>query len=214
LLEDPDTTNFFFTRRPPGIQIRFETTPDRSGALETELYARLNALRPMVELVVPGVYEPEERLFGGPSSMPYVHRLFTLDSRAWLAFHRSSPGIPAWVFSLVLLRHLVEGIGEDTNLWNRIARQTGRAEGKSASVRAAWSNPTQLEASLPRPVAALATEWGAWLRAAGRDWLTGHFGDKDATEALAYWTLTHWNRGGIPVPTQAVLATALANGRS
>lgn len=210
LLEDPSTTNFFFTRKPPGLQARFETTPDNRAPLEAELYARLNALRPTVELVVPGAYVPEERLFGGPAAMPHVHRLFTMDSRAWLAFHRASPGIPAWVFSLVLLRHLLEGLGinDDDALWTRIERQTGRTEAKPASVRAAWSDPVGLEASLPGPVAALATEWGAWLRSAASGW-RDNLGDKDTTEAMASWTLAHWNRGGIPANTQAALVTAL-----
>ncbi|MFD0392182.1 lantibiotic dehydratase C-terminal domain-containing protein [Streptomyces nogalater] len=43
---------------------------------------------------VAGVYEPETYLFGGPLSMPWVHELFTADSRAWLDVHTAVAGEP------------------------------------------------------------------------------------------------------------------------
>jgi thiopeptide-type bacteriocin biosynthesis protein len=184
LLDDPAVANFFFMRKPPGLRIRFETTaPQRRWLLEHELHAWASGARLRAERIVPGVYEPEELLFGGPASMPFVHRIFTVDSQAWLAFCRLEAPAPAWLFSLVLLRHLLDGAGvagwEDLGVWERIRSQTGRTlppgmnpgrvAAASAGIRATWSDPSRLEADLPAPVAALAAWWGPKLRAAGAD---------------------------------------------
>ena len=162
LLADPATTNFFFMRKPPGLRIRFETAPGRRRELADELSARLESLWPLVERIQPGVYEPEELLFGGAASMAFVHWLFTVDSCAWLAFHRLADPTPTWVFSLLLLRCLFDGLGivgwEDLEVWSRIHRQAGRTlpvgdagrQGRRRvrRIRAAWSDPTQVRAAV------------------------------------------------------------------
>jgi thiopeptide-type bacteriocin biosynthesis protein len=229
LLADPAVTNFFFMRKPPGFRLRFETTPDRRAGLESGLYARLAGMRPQVELVVPGVYEPAEHLFGGPASMPFVHRVFTLDSRAWLAFSRRAAGTPAWVFSLALMRHLLDGLAiagsQDVQVWERIGRQASRTlppgmagektEAATEAIQALWSDPAQLRASLSGPAAILADEWGPRLGAACREWRDGYFGTRRAVigprEGMAFVTLFHWNRGGLSAAVQSVLAAALAD---
>jgi thiopeptide-type bacteriocin biosynthesis protein len=229
LLDGPAVTNFFFMRKPPGLRVRFETTPPRRPELDEEVQAQLDRLRPHVEYVVPGVYEPEEQLFGGPASMPFVHRIFTIDSRAWLAFSRLGSQTPAWVFSLALLRHLLDGVGvagwEDLDVWQRIVHQTGRQlpadlsgdklDAACAGIRALWTDPDALAARLPEPVAALVGEWGPRLRAAGRDWSTGYFYTRGAVigprEGMAFATIFHWNRGGISAAVQATIAAALAD---
>ncbi len=229
LLDDPAVTNFFFMRKPPGFRVRFETTPERRSWLEHELHTSLGRTRLRVERVMPGVYEPEELLFGGPASMPFVHRIFTVDSRAWLAFHRLETSTPAWAFSLALLRQILDGVGvagwEDLGVWERIRSRTGRTlppgmnigriAAACAGIRTTWSDPSRLEANLPVPVAALVDEWGPRLRAAGADWRSGYFDTSGALigprEGMAFVTIFHWNRGGVSAGIQSLLATALAD---
>ena len=229
LLADPETTNFFFMRKPPGLRIRFETAPGRRRELTDELSARLESLWPLVERIQPGVYEPEELLFGGAASMGFVHWLFTVDSCAWLAFHRLADPTPTWVFSLLLLRCLFDGLGivgwEDLEVWSRIHRQAGRTlpvgmpVGKvadaCAGIRAGWSDPGKLREGLSEPVAALVDTWGPRVRAAAADWSDGYFATRDAVigprEGAAFATVFHWNRGGIGIGTQSLLTAALGD---
>jgi thiopeptide-type bacteriocin biosynthesis protein len=230
LIADPSVTNFFFMRKTPGLRVRFETAPPRRRQLEADLYAHLARIRPQGGgQVVPGVYEPEEHLFGGPASMPFVHRVFTVDSLAWLAFYRLGAATPAWVFSLALLRHLLDGVGvvgwEDLDVWQRIGRQAGRTlpsgltgvkvAAACAGIQSLWSDPARLRANLAGPVAALVDEWGPRLEAAGNDWRTGYFGTRGAVigprEGMAFVTIFHWNRGGLSAARQSTLAAALAD---
>jgi thiopeptide-type bacteriocin biosynthesis protein len=229
LLDDPAVTNFFFMRKPPGVRLRFEAAHGQRLQVESMLHSCLGQARLRVERVVPGVYEPEEHLFGGPASMPFVHRIFTIDSLAWLAFWRLETPGPPWAFSLSLLRYLLDGVGvvgwEDLGVWDLIRSRTGRAlppgmdAGKLAAacagIRDTWSDPSRLEAGLPAPVAALAAEWGPRLRAAGEDWRSGYFDTRGAMigprDGVTFVTIFHWNRGGVSAATQSLLAAALAD---
>jgi len=220
LLAEPGVTNFFFMVKPPGLRVRFETCPDRQGWLAGVLERRLAGTTRI------GVYEPEAHLFGGPASMAYVHRLFTVDARAWLAFHELSAPGPGWQFSLALLRHLLGGLAvagwEDLDVWERIRTRAGRdlppgldpdrAAVAAEGIRAHWTGPRD---ALPAPARALADRWGPPLSAAARDWLTGYFRGAGAAigprEGAAFATVFHWNRGRLPAVTQALLATALAD---
>src|SRR5262249_50748424 len=89
LLQRPAASNFFFMHKHPGMRLRFETSPQSYTAVDRELNDSLEAWRKlgMVERIVPGIYEPETTIFGGPRSMMSVHRLFTIDSLAWLDYH-------------------------------------------------------------------------------------------------------------------------------
>lgn len=228
LTTDPSVTNVFFLHKPPGLLVRFETTADRSQWLEDALYR----WRALVERMSPGTYEPEEHLFGGPRSMRYAHRLFTVDTRAWLAFHQLDTPAAAWMYSLALLRHVLAGLAivdwDDLDVWDRIGRQAGRrlpAElvdhsvvAASYAIRALWTDDGRLRGALPAEAATLVDRWGPELRAAGRRWLTGYFAQRGAAigprEGAAFATIFHWNRGRLPASTQALVTHALAGYRT
>jgi lantibiotic biosynthesis dehydratase-like protein len=101
LLGTGAAADFFFVHKAPGLRIRFALHGDAATAarLRELVYARAEEwLRDgLVAHTEAGVYEPEEHLFGGPVSMRSVHRLFTVDSLAWLGFHASDEkSLPAW----------------------------------------------------------------------------------------------------------------------
>jgi hypothetical protein len=189
-----------------------------------DLGERSAVLRPAVAEIIAGVYEPERLLFGGPVSMPHVHCLFTVDARAWLAFHTLPTPAPAWAFSLALLRHLFDGLQvrgwEDLDVWDRIGRGLGRAlpgglnaaktARAGAAIRQMWQRP-----ELPGPAAGLAGQWGPLLGRAARDWHQGYFTGGDALigprEGAALFTIFHWNRAALPAGTQSLLTSALAD---
>lgn len=84
--------------------------------------------------------------------MRYVHRLFTVDALAWLAFIGSRP-CPPWAFSLAMISGLLDGLEivdwEDLDLWERIRRQAYRTlpDGLPAGTVAAATSG--LQASWP-----------------------------------------------------------------
>ena len=226
LLADPAVTNFFFMNKPPGVRVRFEVSADRRESLEDRLYERVADWGTTVTF---GVYEPEEHLFGGPSSMPHVHRLFTVDALAWLAFHVAARPVPGWMFSLALLRPLFDGLAivgwEDLDVWERIRSQGGRRlpselDGErlaavAPEVRTLWTDADRLRGVLTGGAAALLDEWGPQLRDAGKAWHSGYFAERGAAigprEGAAFATIFHWNRGCLRPGTQAVLTAALAD---
>ena len=227
LLADPAVTNFFFMNKPPGVRVRFEVDADRRESLADTLLERVTAWGATGAF---GVYEPEEHLFGGPVSMPYVHRLFTVDALAWLAFHGAATPVPGWMFSLALLRRLYDGLAivgwEDLDVWERIRNKGDRRlppelngerlAAVAPAIRALWTDAERLRGVLADgPAVTLLDEWGPRLRDAGRAWHAGYFGQRGAVigprEGAAFATIFHWNRGRLGPGTQAVVTAALAD---
>jgi thiopeptide-type bacteriocin biosynthesis protein len=230
LLRHPQVTNFFFMRKPPGLRVRFEVATSRRTWCEDELRRRLHTTTGYPpELAELGVYEPEAHLFGGPTSMTYVHRVFTADARAWLAYCQLGEPPPAWVYSLLLLRAFLDGAGivgwEDLDMWERIRGQGGRdlpaglterrLSAAASGVRTAWADPVALRGALSEDAARALDTWAPRVRDAARDWQESYLSRRDATigtrEAAAFATIFHWNRGGLAAGTQALLAVALSD---
>ncbi|HWK28581.1 MAG TPA: thiopeptide-type bacteriocin biosynthesis protein [Solirubrobacter sp.] len=211
----------FFMHKPPGLRLRFKGAP--AGVVDAEVARwRRDGL---VDGVEPGVYEPEERLFGGPRSMTFAHTLFTIDSLVWLDFHALSEQQPAWLLSLAMLRPVFEGLGvvgwEDIGVWDGVRRHAGRRLPEHAvapeyvnvarSLRAVWADPG---AVVDPGVAEILEPYAGALRAAASGWRAGYFGRRGAElgprAALAVHVVFHWNRGALSGGLQALLAESLA----
>lgn len=229
LLRDGVVVNFFYMGKPPGLRVRFETTPDRRDSLASSLDAEFAAWQPHLASMRRGRYEPEEHLFGGPTSMAYVHGLFTVDSQAWLAFFGLADRCSPWMFSLAMLRQMLTGLAianwEDLGVWERIRRQTRRelppgldqakVDAVAGTMRTLWTDPAALREALGVPAAGLADEYGPRFLECARNWDAGCFARGDCLigprEAAAFATIFHWNRGAISPTTQALIAAALAD---
>jgi thiopeptide-type bacteriocin biosynthesis protein len=229
LLRDGEATNFFFMHKPPGVRVRFETTPEHRDALAEVVEAEFAAWAVHLRQASLGRYEPEAELFGGPTSMRYVHSLFTVDSLAWLAYSCLPDRCPAWVFSLAMVREMLNGLSiagwEDLNVWERIKRQANRGipagfdqpkvAAVTAAMRALWADPEPLHQALGPHAAKLAGSRGPEIREAARQWDAGCFAIGDSVigprEAAAFATIFHWNRGLLPAAVQALITGALAD---
>jgi len=234
LLAVPEVHNLFFMHKPPGLRLRVETAGTARGPLGEELHQRLRGWQAegVVARVLPGVYEAEAHLFGGPVSMRSVHRLFTADSLVWLGYHTaagSTAGPAAWPLSLVMLRSLFDALGvagwEDRDVWDRVRWQTfRRLSGQALSadafpqaataMRRAWSRPSRLLEQLTPELRQLLAEHDEAVRAEVPRWRADYFDTRDAEvgarEAAAYYTVFHWNRASLPLARQALLAEALS----
>jgi thiopeptide-type bacteriocin biosynthesis protein len=241
MLSQADAENFFFMHKPPGLRVRFEAARAGRLDLERELHARADHWqdKELIKRVTPGVYEPEAHLFGGPESMRFVHRLFTADSLAWLGYHVLAANTEAgtcnrqpmsWAFSLRLLREFFAGLNvagwEDHDVWDRVRRDTGRClsdahlamDGFAATalaIRGAWSGRNSRRGKLGPAADNLIEQYGLVARVEGHRWLDEYFGTRQAyvgpREAAAYYIVYHWNRGGLPLLRQAVIAESLAD---
>ena len=231
-LSSGSAAEFFYMHKPPGMRLRFREASARPGELEHRLRERLSGWQRQGIITDwrPGVYEPEDHLFGGPVSMRSVHRVFTADSLAWLGYHSSAdscPG-PAWAMSLLMIRALFDALRivgwEDRDVWDRLRRQAGRGLGPAADasqtlsrlgalLRPAWSSPDALAEPLAGPARELAGVYRDVVLSEGKHWFNDYFNAGAALagprEVAAFMIVFHWNRGRFPTARQALLTEAL-----
>lgn len=181
-------SNFFYMNKPPGLRVRFQTGPELRQELGAALRQRIGEWQAdgIAERVTGGTYEPEQTLFGGPESMRYVHRLFTVDALAWLAFIGSAclpaQPCPPWAFSLAMISGLLDGLEivdwEDLDVWERIRRQayrtlpaglaSGTVAAAASGLQACWAERADFLASLSGEAATLVGTYRPVLKAALR----------------------------------------------
>ncbi|HVB43864.1 MAG TPA: thiopeptide-type bacteriocin biosynthesis protein [Streptosporangiaceae bacterium] len=229
LLDDGAVLNFFYMHKPPGLRIRFEVVPGRRDELADRIEDELSRWQADVAEVRRGRYEPEDLLFGGPTSMGYVHALFTVDSQCWLDYFGLPDRPPPWMFSLAILRHLLNGLTisnwEDLNVWERVRRQAYRGipdaldkhkvAAATGMIRTLWGDQDALRTALGEDAAALAAGYGARILDCAQRWNAGCFAVGDSLigprEAAAFATIFHWNRGRLSAVPQGLIATALSD---
>ncbi|MDK1349089.1 thiopeptide-type bacteriocin biosynthesis protein [Streptomyces sp. 378] len=225
--------NFFLMHKPPGIRLRFEATPGgRTRESVDEWLQAVQAAGCVLE-ARNAVYEPEHVLFGGHESMPSVHRIFTLDSLVWLAYHaQATTGpVPAWRLSLRMIRSLLDGLGiddlEDLGLWDHLVRDAGRGFRREPpgnwhkvadEIRRAWydtSDKVGREADLA-DVSALLSDYERRLPHACEQWTDTYFRSPDArigrVAAAVPLVAFHWNRARLSPAWQIALSEALRMG--
>jgi thiopeptide-type bacteriocin biosynthesis protein len=233
---------FFFLHQAPGLRVRFQAF----GANQPALHARLQSWladwqrKGLVPRIREGLYEPETATFGGPLSMAFVHRLFTLDSRAWLAVHAREGADDMdsdWAISIGMLAAQLGALGiprEDGEVWERVRSRVARAhEGElsirdeptgerdladfASDVRAVWTRPEWIDAVLSAGARAIVKQFALPATNLIHNWNGAYFETPQAVigprEAAAQLTVQHWNRARLPLDRQLVFAQALASGR-
>ncbi|MGW5053850.1 thiopeptide-type bacteriocin biosynthesis protein [Actinokineospora sp. NPDC004072] len=206
-------TDFFFMHKPPGLRVRLAAARGDGSAVRTDFL--VHALRwrfaGLIADAGPAVYTPEADRFGGPAAMVLVHRLFTVDSLTWLAFHTRPGGTPAWRLSLAMLRDILPA--DDEAVWSAVAavgrqRPPGAPDpaAAAAGLRALWRGPVDPRAALPVTVRCLADRHAALARPVVPRW-------QATPEALASYVIFHWNRGTLGVGAQILISGALGDGR-
>ncbi|GAA0647950.1 hypothetical protein GCM10010174_84190 [Kutzneria viridogrisea] len=231
LLARGEVTDFFFMHKPPGLRVRFAAAQGRAAAVREQVRREADRWRRegLVAEVSPGLYEPEAHLFGGPASMRHVHRLFTVDSLAWLDHLAVAEGrAPNWVVSLLMLRSVFSGLEvagwEDRDVWARVRDcahrtlpgelTTGPTATACRELRARWRAPEELRAALPERAQEVLRAHDAAVRPVLADWRTEYFASERARvgprEAASYHVVFHWNRGRLTGGRQALIAEALA----
>ncbi|MCZ0971751.1 hypothetical protein O1L55_10390 [Streptomyces albulus] len=240
LLDTGRARNFFFMHKEPGLRVRFEAPDGEREPLRAELAQHFVERGGWRQPPSGVVYEPEQYLFGGRASMPYVHRLFTHDSLAWLDHHARHPcpegEATAWRRSLFMLREVFAGLGvvgwEHRGVWDVVREDTGRRlttaarDGHGPGGGAAWRRAAEASGNSGhgpasgcslrsprnsgRPRRACRGPGRGGPTVAHRLLRVGRRHHRPAALA-AYAVVFHWNRARMSFARQCLLAEALAD---
>jgi thiopeptide-type bacteriocin biosynthesis protein len=215
---------WWFLRKYPYWRLRINPGPDHretKNALTRVLYDL--EYSGILTGWHPGIYEPERHAFGGDRGLAIAHRFQHTDSIGVLGHvTRTHPVLGRRELSMLLCTRLFSAAGLDLfeagDTWDRIA-----------ALRPDPGSPEKID-TLARDLAALLTgahhsvsvfaadrvladaaPWARGFEQTGRQLLLAH--DEGALERgprqiLAHLVIFHWNRLGLPVEAQAVLARA------
>ncbi|MET9058411.1 thiopeptide-type bacteriocin biosynthesis protein [Streptomyces antibioticus] len=173
----------------------------------------------------PGVYEPETAAFGGPAAMAAAHGLFIADSReAQQLRQRDDLAVGPRELSVLLCTIMMRAAGlewyEQGDVWHRVITDEHRSavgdvpadllRARAQEIRPLLfaDSDALLHSGGPlEPVSAWAAAFRATGQELGRAVETGTL-DRGLRQVLSYHVLFHWNRLGLSVRGQSILAWA------
>ncbi|MGC9671418.1 thiopeptide-type bacteriocin biosynthesis protein [Planosporangium sp. 12N6] len=163
----------------------------------------------------PDIYEPETHAFGGADAMDASHILFHHDSHHLLAYlhqHPTERRERSLILCTALMRAAALDLNEQGDVWARIVQhRSNHLNQTPAPDSRTWEGFTDSVRHLLIGTARTIDGWHTAfadagtslqrLREAGR--LT-----RGVRAVIALHVIFHWNRLGLPAPTQATLAQA------
>jgi thiopeptide-type bacteriocin biosynthesis protein len=223
-------SSWWFTRKAPCWRFRFQ--PGRAATLAdltTFLSRVLETLlaQGMIVKAQETIYEPEACAFGGPAGMDIAHLLFHADSRNILSYLSHGPAVTPGrrELSVLLCSALMRGAGQDWyeqgDIWKRVAGNRPVPPGTplerlrdiTPGLRRLMTVDAGAASNLVNDGGALAfaADWtGAFEHAGtalGNAARNGKLG-RGLRDILAHHVIFHWNRIGLSLRTQSILATA------
>ncbi|MFB7651509.1 MULTISPECIES: thiopeptide-type bacteriocin biosynthesis protein [unclassified Streptomyces] len=201
-----------------GVQLGIAEGPDRLGL------HRLVADGHLVRWW-PGIYEPETAAFGGEASMTAAHALFVTDSReAPQLRQRTDLAVGPRELSVLLCTIMMRAAGlewyEQGDVWHHVITKEHRSavsdvpqdrlDARAQEIRPllfADSDVLLRPGGLLEPVSA----WAGAFRGTGQELRravqTGTL-DRGLRQVLSYHVIFHWNRLGLSMRGQSILAWA------
>lgn len=216
---------WWYTRKQPCWRLRLRVRPT--------IGAKLTVGDDLDRLVAdghlqrwwPGIYEPETAAFGGAAGMTAAHALFIIDSReAQQLRQRCDLAVGPRELSVLLCTLMMRAAKlewyEQGDVWHRVITDEHRSAindvpADSLDARAREIRPLLFADSnaLLRPGGPLepVAEWATAFRDAGRK--LGHAVqdgtlDRGLRQVLSYHVIFHWNRLGLSMRGQSILAWA------
>jgi thiopeptide-type bacteriocin biosynthesis protein len=215
---------WWYTRKQPCWRLRIRVQlPDAKATIQDRLDHLVSEGR--LQRWWPGIYEPETAAFGGKTSMTAAHALFTADSRE-IQQLRQRPGltIGARELSVLLCTIMMRAARlewyEQGDVWNRVITAEHRSAvsdvpAQQLNARTHEIRPLLLADSeaLLRPGGPLepVTEWATVFHSTGQALARGVQDgtlDRGLRQVLSYHVIFHWNRLGLTMRGQSILAWA------
>jgi thiopeptide-type bacteriocin biosynthesis protein len=227
-------TSWWFVRKTPCWRLRLRPGSSRVQAeLSVSVAAILHDLIAArhVEQWWETIYEPEQVAFGGTLGISVAHALFSADSRAILEYLRArSPAnftIGRRELSMLLCSTLMRAAGqewhEQGDIWLRVARMRPTPSATAGSSAQTAAKLAQLMTVSTQAIGepfgesgrlSFTMPWFAAFADAGRA-LGGAANDgslrRGIRDVLAYHVIFHWNRLGLSIGDQSILAAAAAD---
>ncbi|OON80999.1 thiopeptide-type bacteriocin biosynthesis protein [Streptomyces tsukubensis] len=216
---------WWYTRKHPCWRLRLRLQPE--AGTELPLNERLDRLVSDGHLRRwwPGIYEPETAAFGGAAGMTAAHALFVTDSReAPQLGQRQDLAVGPRELSVLLCTIMMRAAGlewyEQGDVWHRVITQEHRSAVSDVpadrlDARAQEIRPLLFADSevLLRPGGLLepVTEWVAVFRSTGQELrraVEAGTLQRGLRQVLGYHVIFHWNRLGLSLRTQSILAWA------
>ncbi|MGH3763106.1 thiopeptide-type bacteriocin biosynthesis protein [Actinophytocola sp.] len=218
---------WWFMRKHPCWRLRLRPGP-AGRAMREDLSAELDQLTTGGKISGwwPGIYEAETAAFGGNPGMDIAHDLFCADSRAIVSMVRSDETtLGRRELSLLLCGTLMHAANlewyEQGDVWHRVTQERphltdvppNKITALADEVRSMLLTDTAPGGPLLGENGPLASAAG-WAEAFRR---TGHALGAAAREGIlrrglreiiSYLVIFHWNRLGLHVRTQSILASA------
>ncbi|MEV0982137.1 thiopeptide-type bacteriocin biosynthesis protein [Streptomyces sp. NPDC049915] len=221
---------WWYTRKHPCWRLRLRVRPGigaQLGAAEGLDRLGLHRLVADEHLVRwwPGIYEPETAAFGGAASMTAAHALFVTDSQeAPQLKQRGDLTVGPRELSVFLCTTMMRAAGlewyEQGDVWHRVITEEHRSavsdvpadrlDARAQEIRPllfADSDVLLRPGGLLEPVAEWATAFRDAGHALGRAVQDGTL-DRGLRAVLSYHVIFHWNRLGLSMRGQSVLAWA------
>lgn len=220
-------SSWWFTRKTPCWRLRCHpgrpaTMADLTAFLSRILDAML--ANDMIASARTAIYEPEGYAFGGPQGMHIAHRLFHADSRNILSYlNQPGPGTQPGrrELSILLCSTLMRAAGQDWyeqgDIWNRVAENRPILPGtpleRLPRITPDLKRLMTVDASnlVHGGALAPAAEWIRAFQQAGTALAEAASDGKlsrGPRDILAHHVIFHWNRIGLSLRTQSILAAA------
>lgn len=216
---------WWYTRKHPCWRLRIRVQPEIGAKLTVgDSFDRLVS-EGHLQRWWPGIYESETAAFGGEASMTAAHALFVTDSReAQQLRQRGDLAVGPRELSVLLCTIMMRAAGlewyEQGDVWHRVITDEHRSAVSDVppdqlNARAQEIRPLLFADSdvLLRPRGPLepVAEWAAAFRTAGQE--LGHAVqdgtlDRGLRQVLSYHVIFHWNRLGLSMRGQSILAWA------
>ncbi|MFB6505638.1 thiopeptide-type bacteriocin biosynthesis protein [Streptomyces sp. NPDC056099] len=216
---------WWYTRKHPCWRLRLRMQPEPGTKLTLgDSFDRLVS-EGHLQRWWPGIYEPETAAFGGPASMTTAHALFVTDSReAPQLMQRRDVTVGPRELSVLLCTIMMRAAGlewyEQGDVWHRVITEEHRSavsdvpqdrlDARAQEIRPllfADSDVLLRPGGLLEPVA----EWADAFRSTGQELrraVQAGTLDRGLRQVLSYHVIFHWNRLGLSMRSQSVLAWA------
>jgi thiopeptide-type bacteriocin biosynthesis protein len=218
---------WWFMRKHPCWRLRLRPGP-AGHTMTTDLAAALDQLaaKGRIDGCWPGIYEAETAAFGGKPGTDIAHDLFCGDSRAIVTMLSSGEvTLGRRELSLLLCSTLMRAANlewyEQGDVWHRVAQErplpTDIPSAKITTMTDEVKNLLLIDTAPGGPLLgtkgplASVADWAGGFRRAGH---ALGFAAREGTlqrglrEIISYLVIFHWNRLGLHVRTQSILASA------
>ncbi|MFJ5104576.1 thiopeptide-type bacteriocin biosynthesis protein [Streptomyces sp. NPDC088554] len=216
---------WWYTRKHPCWRLRLRVQPAHEAKLAIEDGFNRLVSESHLQRWWPGIYEPETPAFGGTTSMTAAHALFITDSREIQQLHQCGgltigPRELSVLLCTIMMRTARLEWYEQGDVWDRVITTEHRSAVSDVPRERLNTRAQEIRTLLLADSDALlcsggplepVAEWATAFRSTGQALAHGVQDgslDRGLRQVLSYHVIFHWNRLGLSMRGQSILAWA------